>query len=268
MQAVADDEPAVVVHEGHQIDPPVLPLEHEREQVGLPQLVGLGPLEAADVIGMRLGRLLLQLIARLVQHPGHGVRDWPASAGPRTSMSLIRWQPQSGCACLSIRIVRLVSSGSLLPCLAPLGWSISPAGPSSSNRFFQAYSVCCETFTSAPKSRAGRPLRCQVSSSPNTVATVAGPFNGGTNGLFNQPYFAANQTNPFNYTYNNAYQFLDLILTMKADGLTVPGTFRISSFPASTSFTPVPEPTSLTFVGAVLGTVAATHSRRRRSGSS
>ena len=54
------------------------------------------------------------------------------------------------------------------------------------------------------------------------MATVAGPFNGGTNGLFNQPYFAANQTNPFNYTYNNAYQFLDLILTMNADGLTVP----------------------------------------------
>ena len=40
VQAVADDEPAVVVHEGDQVDPPVLPLEHEGEQVGLPKLVG------------------------------------------------------------------------------------------------------------------------------------------------------------------------------------------------------------------------------------
>jgi hypothetical protein len=102
---------------------------------------------------------------------------------------------------------------------------------------------------------------------PNTIATVTGPFNGGTNGLFNQPYAAANQTNPFNYAYNAAYPFLDLILTMNADGLSVPGVFRIH-FPASASFTPVPEPTSLTFVAALLGTLAATHTRGRRSKSS
>ena len=48
-------------------------------------------------------------------------RGLAGSAGPRVSMSLIRSQPQSGCACLSIRIVRLVSSGSLLPFLEPFG---------------------------------------------------------------------------------------------------------------------------------------------------
>ena len=60
------------------------------------------------------------------------------SAGPRTSMSLIRWHPQSGCASLSIRMVRRVTSGSLEPAGAPLGLSASPTGPWSSNRFFQA----------------------------------------------------------------------------------------------------------------------------------
>ena len=41
VQAVADDEAAVVVHEGDQVHPAVLPLEDEGEQVGLPQLIGL-----------------------------------------------------------------------------------------------------------------------------------------------------------------------------------------------------------------------------------
>ena len=40
VQTVADDEAAVIVHEGDQVDPAVLPLEHEGEQVRLPQLVG------------------------------------------------------------------------------------------------------------------------------------------------------------------------------------------------------------------------------------
>ena len=40
MQAVADDKPAVVVHEPHHVQPPVLALQDEREQVRLPQLVG------------------------------------------------------------------------------------------------------------------------------------------------------------------------------------------------------------------------------------
>ena len=38
---------------------------------------------------------------------------------------------------MPVEQVRLVNSGSLLPDLAPLGWFTSPAGPSSSNRFFQ-----------------------------------------------------------------------------------------------------------------------------------
>ena len=74
MQPVAGDEPAVVVHEGHQVDAAVLPLEHEREQVGLPELVGRGPLELADLVGMRTGGHLFHLVARLVQHPRHGRR--------------------------------------------------------------------------------------------------------------------------------------------------------------------------------------------------
>jgi hypothetical protein len=44
-----------------------------------------------------------------------------------------------------------------------LGWSISPAGPLSWNRFFQEYRVCLEMPTSGAKSPAGRPLRCQQS---------------------------------------------------------------------------------------------------------
>ena len=52
--------------------PPVLPLEHEREQVGLPELVGPGPLEVPHLVGMRAGGHLFQLVAGLVQHPGHG----------------------------------------------------------------------------------------------------------------------------------------------------------------------------------------------------
>jgi hypothetical protein len=54
-------------------------------------------------------------------------------------MSLIRWQPQSGLACLSIKMVRFVKSGRRLPAGAPLGLSISPAGPSCSNFFFQTF---------------------------------------------------------------------------------------------------------------------------------
>src|SRR5262249_13176681 len=39
VQAVADDEAAVVVHESHQIHAAVLTLEHKGKQVGLPQLI-------------------------------------------------------------------------------------------------------------------------------------------------------------------------------------------------------------------------------------
>jgi hypothetical protein len=72
VQAVADHEAAGVVEEGDQVDTPVLPLEDEGEQVGLPQLVGRGPLEGADVIGMRSRGHLLALIAGLVQDAGDG----------------------------------------------------------------------------------------------------------------------------------------------------------------------------------------------------
>jgi hypothetical protein len=40
---------------------------------------------------------------------------------------------------------------------------MSPAGPSASKRFFQAYKVCLETPTKGAKSPAGKPLRRHVS---------------------------------------------------------------------------------------------------------
>jgi hypothetical protein len=42
-----------------------------------------------------------------------------ACQAPPTSMSLIRWQPQSGWTCLSIGIVRFVNSGSRLSDFTP-----------------------------------------------------------------------------------------------------------------------------------------------------
>src|SRR5208282_163876 len=42
------------------------------EQISLPQLIGRGPLEAADLVRVRPRRHLLQLVAGLVQHPRHG----------------------------------------------------------------------------------------------------------------------------------------------------------------------------------------------------
>ena len=79
---VAGEESAVVVHEGHHVNPPVLPLQDEGEQIGLPKLVGRGPLELPLLIGMRMGGHLLHLVARLVQDPRHGPRrgrqGWPA----------------------------------------------------------------------------------------------------------------------------------------------------------------------------------------------
>ena len=52
------------------------------------------------------------------------------------------------------------------------GRSISPAGPDSSKRFFQLYSVCLERPTSGAKSPAGRPLRSQVSRINNRCSGV------------------------------------------------------------------------------------------------
>jgi hypothetical protein len=48
VQPVADDVAAVVVHEGDHVHAAALALEHEGEQVRLPQMVGLGALEALD----------------------------------------------------------------------------------------------------------------------------------------------------------------------------------------------------------------------------
>jgi hypothetical protein len=73
VQGVADDEAGVIVHERDEIDPAVLALEHESEQVGLPQLVGPGPLEGADLVGVRRGGLFLQDIAGLTQNGGDRV---------------------------------------------------------------------------------------------------------------------------------------------------------------------------------------------------
>jgi hypothetical protein len=42
VQTEADQKPAVIIEEGNQVNPPVLPLEDEGEQIGLPELVGRG----------------------------------------------------------------------------------------------------------------------------------------------------------------------------------------------------------------------------------
>ena len=63
---------------------------------------------------MRVGGHLFRLVTRLVQDPATAAAE-AGNAGPRSSMSLIRWQPHSGFACLSMRIVRLVSSCTRLP---------------------------------------------------------------------------------------------------------------------------------------------------------
>ena len=72
MEAVRNNEAAVVVHERHQVDAPVLALEDEGKEVGLPQLVGPGPFEAADLVGMGAGRFVDRFVARVMQDPRHG----------------------------------------------------------------------------------------------------------------------------------------------------------------------------------------------------
>ena len=73
-----------------------------------------------------------------------------------------------------MRTVRLVNSCMRLPLGPPRGCSINPAGPNSSNFFFQAYNVCLETPTREAKSPAGRPLRCQVSRINSRCSGVMG----------------------------------------------------------------------------------------------
>jgi hypothetical protein len=72
VQAVADDEAAVIIHEGDQVDAAILAFEDEGEQVGLPELVGAGAFETADLVGMGPGRDLFELVAGLVQGVGDG----------------------------------------------------------------------------------------------------------------------------------------------------------------------------------------------------
>ena len=79
-------------------------------------------------------------------------------------MSLIRWQPQSGCASLSMRMVRRVTSGSRRPGRRALGLVHQPGRPlrrrtSSSRRRACAW----RRPTSGAKSPAGSPLRRQAS---------------------------------------------------------------------------------------------------------
>src|SRR5450755_2529883 len=50
VQAVADEEAAMIVHEGDQVDAAILAFEDEGEQVGLPELVGAGAFETADLV--------------------------------------------------------------------------------------------------------------------------------------------------------------------------------------------------------------------------
>src|SRR5215831_6908777 len=96
-------------------------------------------------------------------------------------MSLIFWQPQEGLVSLSIKMVRLVRSGNLLPRAPPRGRSISPPGPWAANFRCHSYRVCRDRPTSAAKSAAGRPLRRQVSSKSSRCSAVNG--GGGSAGL-------------------------------------------------------------------------------------
>ena len=158
VQAVADDEAAVVVHEGDQVDPPVLPLEDEREQVGLPQLIRAGPLEASGPCrDAAASATSSQLVAGLVQHPGHG-----RGAGGQGRAAQ---QHVADALAAPVRVGLLEHEdgapgqlGQRLPAACPAWLSISPAGPSASNRFFQAYRVCLDSPTRAAKSPAGN--RC------------------------------------------------------------------------------------------------------------
>ena len=71
VQAVADDETAVIIHEGYQVNPSILPFQNEREQISLPQLIGFGPLEMAHLVGVRPRRHFLQLVAGFVEDLAH-----------------------------------------------------------------------------------------------------------------------------------------------------------------------------------------------------
>ncbi len=104
VQAEADDEPAVVIHKSDQVHPPVLAAGHENINRSVCQS-WFGMARSDDRTLSGCGRV------------GASSNSYPAScstrltaqglapsAGPRASITLIRSQPQSGWACLSIKI--------------------------------------------------------------------------------------------------------------------------------------------------------------------
>ncbi len=73
MQAKAGQEPAVIVEKGNQVNAAILSLQNKREQIGLPELIGHGPLKA--MIGWRVRpvrRHVVEDVAGLAQNTGHG----------------------------------------------------------------------------------------------------------------------------------------------------------------------------------------------------
>jgi hypothetical protein len=71
VETEADEEPAVVIEERDEVDAAVLPLDDEREEVSLPELVGAGALEVTDLVRVRPGGGLVNFIARFVKGMGH-----------------------------------------------------------------------------------------------------------------------------------------------------------------------------------------------------
>ena len=137
VQSEADEETAVVVEEGDQIDPPVLAFEHEGKEIGLPELIGPRAFEAPRVVGMRPGRRLVELVTGLVQHAcnGRGARRQSRAPEQRIADPLA--------APVGLRFLERQNGpasgiGKPASLLAPRGWSRNPAAPSRSNRCFQA----------------------------------------------------------------------------------------------------------------------------------
>ena len=109
-------------------------------------------------------------------------------------------------------------------------------------------------------------LTTSIPNSPYPVASavVNGPFHGGHPGLTNQPYSASAATSSFFYTPSPSYPQILLRFVMNVDGMSIPGQFRID-FPASASFTQVPEPGMLLMTGlGAVGLVFGRQSRRYR----
>ncbi len=162
VQSEAHEEPAVVIHEGDQVDPPVLALEHEREQVGLPELVGPGPLEEADLVGMRSGGGFLQLVAGLVQDAATAA-GLAGSAGLRSKHMADAFASPVGMRLLEQQDGALGDVGEPASFLAPRGWSRKPAGPVLCEPLLPGIERMLGDAHQVAKSLAGKPLRCQQS---------------------------------------------------------------------------------------------------------